>query len=106
MKNLDVQKMYEWPFAAQLLIITVVTFMIVYLAYFIDIMSLKSSIQAAAQQENDLKQQFKVTLDQQLMATGKNSLQPRLIDLLNNWESRLINKKDLPVVLDEILKIG
>jgi type IV pilus assembly protein PilO len=106
MMNYDVKKMYEWPLIAQIFIIILVCLFIIYLGYFIDLIPLKNQINTTAMQEDDLKQQYKVSLDQQVSTTSDIEALPQMKQLLDSWEKRLITSTDLPTLLDSILKLG
>jgi len=106
MINYDVKKIYEWPFLAQLFIMVIVSLFIIYFGYFIDLIPLQNQIKTIYQQELDLKDQFKVSLDQQVAITNDILLLPKLQQLLVLWEQRFITAPDLPALLDAILKSG
>jgi type IV pilus assembly protein PilO len=106
MKNYDLKKIYEWPFLAQIFMVSVLSLSIVYLGYLVDLLPLKEEINTTISQEEDLKQQYKVSLDQQVSITSDILLLPKLEQLLNQWEKHFITAAELPSLLDTILKSG
>ena len=102
----DVKKMYEWPLLAQVFIMVLTALFIVYLGYFIDLVPMQEQVRSSDQQQEDLKQQFKVSLDQTVSITNSIQLLPKLQELLSLWEHRFISTAELPTLLDTILKYG
>lgn len=106
MKNYDIKKIYEWPLMIQLFVGCILVLVVLYLGYLLDIVPLQSEIKAAQQQEDDLKGQFKISLDRQVSSQTDVLLLPKLQNLLALWEQRLITAPDMPALLDTILKYG
>lgn len=106
MKNYDVSKIYEWPFAIQFIVIGLVTFIISYLLFVIDISSLKSQINSATQTEDDLKSQLNMGFQKEVVAVSDVTKLPDLTNTLKQWQSKFITHEQLPELQDQILKYG
>lgn len=105
-KDLDIRKMYEWPLYAKAVIFFIVSFIVLYLGYVVDISSYQSDITNAIQQEDDLKRQVGAMFTNQLRVTHDIAQLPKMKVLLQEWQKRIITKDQLPELLDEVLKVG
>lgn len=106
MLNYDIKKMYEWPFGARALVLVFVSVLILLFGYVIDIVPYRTQIQASAAQEEDLKGQLQLMINQQVTMKNDIAQLPAVKALLLDWQKKILTKEELSGVLDEILKIG
>jgi type IV pilus assembly protein PilO len=107
MKHYDLKRIYEWPFAVQAVMLGVCAFLVLYLAYLIDLSSLQSDIIINEQQVEDSKQQLQIMLNKEVDIKNEISQLPELKALLKQWQQqKFVDQPMLPNLLDTILKEG
>jgi type IV pilus assembly protein PilO len=106
MMNYDLKKMYDWPLIPRAILIGIVGLIVIYLGYLFDLSSVDTHLAAAQLQEQDLKNQF-ITLTHNIVDI-KTELKkyPILESILTQSKSKMISPKDLPELLNQILKMG
>jgi len=107
MMNFDLKKIFEWPFAAQIALLSVSAIILFYIGYLIDLSPMQSQIVANDQQLTDLKQQLQIMLNKQIEIKTEISQLPQLKLLLKGWQQqKFIDDATLPGTLNSILKFG
>lgn len=102
----NVNELYDWPLIPKGIVIVLICLLIFYLAYFLDFSDITARLHRLEQQEQDLKMQ--VTVLSNNVNTTKVELAkfPGLMNSLTATQQKIINSKELPELLNEILKIG
>lgn len=104
--NLNLNRIYDWPFSLRLLVGALVGVCIFGILFRWDILPLNDKLQADQQQEENLKQELEFTINKQA-SVQKNVIQYATVDnQLLEWQKRLIPYSKLPELMDQILKIG
>lgn len=106
MKKLNIKNIHEWPLAVKSIIIIMACMFVFYFAYFWDFVIIKRQLVLNQQQENDLKTQLDATLHKYAELESEVSQLGNLEKSLLTWQNKLIPLKDLPELLNQILKIG
>jgi type IV pilus assembly protein PilO len=106
MRHYDIKDIYKWPFGAQAAVLSVLAACVVYLGYLFNISELKRMIEVGYTQEQQLKIQYKNTLDEQANVKVSLSQILPLKQQLNDWQKSIITAKELPALLNQILKFS
>jgi len=106
MKTYDIQTIYQWPPFARNIVIAAISILIFIFLYVIDISSYKIQIEQGIKQEADLKQQLQLMLQKQVTVKGNIEQLPMITALLQEWQQRILTKKELPDFLNNIIKAG
>ena len=106
MQNLDLKNIFEWPLGMQGVIFSLVFVLVVYFGYLLDVADLRLQLAAAKAYEQDLKLQVVSGIRKEAAISKDISRFPVLTNQLKQWQKKLIDRKDLPELLNEILKIG
>lgn len=104
MLNYDLKNIHEWPLPGRLIIITLSAISIFVLGYLIDIAPYRNYIATSVQQEEDLKRQLQSLIESQVKIKNEIAQLPKLKAKLKDWQTHIVDKADLPVMLNEILR--
>jgi type IV pilus assembly protein PilO len=106
MARYDQNNIYEWPRALRFLIVLLFFMLVFYGGYHFDLVALSQRVLAVQQQEKDLKQQLKIVYSEKVTIENEISQLPALKGVLNVWQKKLAQPKELPELLHQILKLG
>ncbi len=106
MMTIDIKKIYEAPWMVQAILVGAVCLIVFYLGYNWDLGSFDARIKEGLQQQEDLKQQFKLSLSNRFAAETDASHLPKVKASLAEWRNQLSTTATLPELLDMILKLG
>lgn len=104
--KLNVKNIYDWPLTTRLLIALLVGALAFYMGYMWDLSSLKTELTVTQQQEQDLKQQIELLVHKEAGLKIEVSQFADLKALMAEWQTKLVQRTNLPELLNEILKIG
>lgn len=106
MPNLNIKNIYEWPLVTRALIIGLVCAIVFYLGYLFDITDLAKKLTSSTEKYNDVKQQIHMVIEKENIIKNEVIHLGRSKNLLNQLQNQLINYRDIPQLLNEILKLG
>lgn len=102
----DVHDMYDWPLVPKAGVIFLVCIILFYLIYFLDFSDFSGLLKRLAQQESDLKMQITALSGDINNIKIELSEYPKLTTALKDTQQKMISPKELPELLNEILKVG
>jgi type IV pilus assembly protein PilO len=106
MASFNPDNISEWPRPLRFLIVLLFFVMVFYGGYHFDLVQLSQRVLAVEQQEKDLKQQLKIVYSKKVTIENEISQLPALKNVLNVWQKKLAQPKELPELLHQILKVG
>jgi type IV pilus assembly protein PilO len=106
MMHYDVRQIYDWPQTPRAIVIIIICLIVFYLGYFFDLSTLNSRLSAIQQNEQDLKAQLASLASKQAEIKAELEKYSILENTLIETQKKLISSKELPELLNEILKIG
>lgn len=106
MIDYDIKNITNLPLKAQLLVSSIFFFVILYFGYLWDFSALNRQIASGKQQEQDLKIQVEALIDDLADLNDEISQLPKLKEMLQTWQAKLVKPSELPDLLNEILKVG
>lgn len=98
--------LYEWPWSRKIIFLAIIFTIIFYLGVWFDIYSLKDELQKSRNQEVVLKRQLDSSLEKVVIGFNDVSSLTKYQFDLQNWQNTLVQYKDLPELLNQILQIG
>lgn len=104
MMDYDLKNIPEWPLPARAIILTLAAVSIFMIGYFIDIAPYRNYIVTSVQQESDLKRQIQSLIESQVKIKNEIAQLPALKAKLKDWQTHIVNKADLPALLNDVLK--
>lgn len=104
MMDYDLKNIPEWPLPARAIIFTLAAVSIFAIGYFIDISPYRNYIVTSVQQEADLKRQIQSLIESQVKIKNEIAQLPTLKAKLKDWQTNIVDKADLPAMLNEVLK--
>src|SRR3990167_397753 len=105
MKSMTLSNIHEWPLMTRVLMLGLVFAATFYIGYRFDLAAQMLKLTRAQQQEVDLKEQVELTIRKNKMIQADISRLPALQAELETWTKQLIGYKDLPELLNDILKV-
>lgn len=102
----DFKEIYNWPLVPRSIVVALVCLIVFYLGYFLDLSGSLKQLKDAHQQEEDLKLQLVSLAGNIGDVRSELNKYPLLIDALEKSKKQLIATKELPELLNEILKMG
>src|SRR5271156_5442113 len=106
MKNLDLKDIYLWPISAQMVLLSLLSFMLIYFGYLLDISLLQKQTASVLQQENQNKMQIKAVIDKHAELENEIEQIPQLKANLDQWRRQVVSSAQIPDLQDRILKFG
>lgn len=104
MSNYDIKNIYEWPLFIRISFFCLVSILIFYIGFLLDINNLREYIKGSQQQQGELLNQFNDMINKKIMVKNDISQLPELQQLLNKWEKEMVTGVEIPGILDEIIK--
>jgi len=104
--NYDVKRIYEWPFAIQIIFLCAASFVLFYLAYLLDIASINNNIQSAKQQQKQLIKDFQLAVEARVRLENNLMQFPKLKSMIASWSSNIIAANEITATLDALIKLG
>lgn len=104
MSNYDIKKIYEWPLYIKFFLFFIISLLIVYLGFLLDIHNLQVYTRASQLQERDLFQQFTDIVNNRRQVESDIAQLPVLRQTLKEWEKKLVTVAEMPIILDDLIK--
>jgi Tfp pilus assembly protein PilO len=102
----DIRQVYDWPLIPRAIVIGVICLIVLYLAYFFDFSNSTQQIKRLNQEEQDLKTQLASLVNKNNDVKNEIEKYSILMEILAGAQKKLTLSKNLPELLNEILKIG
>jgi type IV pilus assembly protein PilO len=106
MKKMNLSNIYEWPLITKLLLFGLVFILAFYLGYWFDLSGQVQNLSHAKQQEDDLMQQIELVIRKDKLIQADVARLPGLQTELIKWKKQLVSFKELPELLNMVLKLG
>lgn len=99
-------EIYDWPILPKAVVIILFCFIILYFGYFLSFSDQISKLNRLERQEQDLKTQYSAVASDVNTLLKELAAYPLLINALNVAQNKIISPKELPEVLNDILRIS
>lgn len=106
MQNYDLKNIYDWPITTRSLVIGLICVIVFYFGYLWDLSSIRNQLTKAQQQEKNLKEQLQLVTNKSASIKANIASLSTLQTTLNTWQKKLIDYRQLPEILNDILKTG
>lgn len=106
MKKYDLKTIYEWSAIPQAFVIGLICIIVYFIGDRVDTSTLKIKLFNSEQQEQSLKQQMGLIINEEQSVKNDISQFAKYNAMLTAWHKQMINYSDLPELLNQILKIG
>jgi type IV pilus assembly protein PilO len=104
LSNYDIKNIYEWPIFVRLSLFCIISILIFYIGFLLDILKLRDYIHSSQIQQGELLNQFKTLINDKIIIKNNISQLPELKQLLSQWEKAMVTSEEIPIILDEIIK--
>jgi type IV pilus assembly protein PilO len=102
----DLRNIYRWPFKKQLGIYLLVFIIVFYFLHRLFLSTITSELEANKKKESELKSQIKSLIIKEQLIKAEVAQSHHLQSLLLQWKDELTTRKNLPELINAILKIG
>ncbi len=106
MMKFNIKNVHEWPLSLRSGVVFVIFLITLFLGYYFDLSSMSKQLDAAVQQEDDLKQQYQSLITHKAVLKHDLSHLPELRAQLVEWKKSIIKHEELAELLNTILKTG
>lgn len=106
MQNYSLSNIYEWPISIRGLLLGLIFVVVLYMGYYFDISKQMLQMASIKQQEENLKQQILFQINAKVEMANDIAKLPLITKTLLTWQDKLITPKELPELLNQILKMG